>query len=93
MHHLRSRILMLAIAGVGDRQDFTRCAFANEVHRRVLHGELRANVAVDPFHVAMGLNTSTLGHQVVHVWRPVLNRRVRNPSMGLHHDFDNRGVQ
>ena len=84
---------MLASAGISNRQHFTRCLRTNQVDAWVLHGELRTNVAIDPLHVAFCFNAGTLGDQVVHVWRPVLNGGVGNAGTWLHHNFDYCRVQ
>ena len=43
--------------------------------------------------MAFGFNAGTLGDQVVHVWRPVLNGGVRDVRAWLNNDFDNCRVQ
>ena len=87
VHHLRTGVLVLAGAGVGHRQHFTRGLRAHEVHAGVLHGELRADVAVDPLHVPALFHASALGDEVVHVGRPVLDGGVGDTGMRLHHDL------
>ena len=84
---------MLASTCVSHRQHFARCFWTHQVHAWVFHGQFRSDVAVDPLHVAFGLNASALGNQVVHVWRPVLNGRVCHVRTWLNNDFDNCRVQ
>jgi len=47
---------MLAFAGERHRQHLTLGVLAGHPDRRVLHGDLRPDVAVDPLHVALGLD-------------------------------------
>ena len=91
--HLGPGVLVLAGAGVGDREHLARGLRADEVDARVLHRQLRADVAVDPLHVALGLDPGPLGDQVVDVRAPVLDRRVRDPGAGLDDDLDDGRVQ
>src|SRR5918995_76551 len=39
---LAPRVLVLSVAGVGDGEDLTACALADQIHRRVLHSKLGA---------------------------------------------------
>ena len=66
---------------------------AEQVDRRVLHRQLRAEVAVDPLHRRALLRDRPLGDQVVDVLGPVLDRRVADPRARLGDDLDDRGVQ
>src|SRR5207247_1548373 len=93
VHHLRARVLVLAGPGERDRQGLALGVLAHQVDRRVLHGDLGADVAVDPFHARPGLDHGPLGHQVVDVARPVLDGRVAAVRAGLDDDLDHRGVQ
>ena len=61
--------------------------------RRVLHGQLRAQVAVDPLHRRALLGDGALGDQVVDVGGPVLDGRVADLGAGLGDDLDHRRVQ
>ena len=86
-HELTSRVI--------ERQDlvarhhqFDRLDPCGRRDRRTL-GEA-ADVAVDPLHVTLRLDASALGHEVVDVGRPVLDRRVRDASARLDHDLDDR---
>ena len=47
---LGARVLVLAVAREGDRQHVASRARLHQPDRRVLHGQLAAQVAVDPFH-------------------------------------------
>ena len=93
MHHLRPCVLVLTGAGVGDREHLTARLRPDHVHARVLHRELRADVAVDPLHVAFRLDPRPLGDEVVDVRAPVLDRRVRHPGARLDDDLDDRRVE
>ncbi len=79
--HLGPGVLVLALAGEGDRQGLALGVLTHQVDRRVLHGDLGTDVAVDPLHGRAGLAEGTLGDQVVDVVRPVLDRRVANAGV------------
>ncbi len=64
-----------------------------QVDRRVLHRQFRAEVAVDPLHRRLFVRDSALGDEVEDVLRPVLDRRVADPRALLGDDLDHRGVQ
>jgi hypothetical protein len=55
----------------------------SQVDRRVLHRELRAEVAVDPLDGRVALGDRALGHEVEDVVRPVLHGRVADAAPGL----------
>ena len=74
-------------------QHLAASALAEQVDRRVLHRDLRADVAVDPLHHGVLVGRRALGHQVVDVGRPVLDRRVADPRALLRDDLHHRGVQ
>src|SRR6266568_2370283 len=90
VHHLRPGVLVLALAGHGDAEYLALGVLADHVDRRVLHGDLGADVAVDPLHRAALVADGPLGDQVVDVVRPVLDRRVPAPPVLLHDDLDDR---
>ena len=50
--------------------------------RRILHGCLGPNVAIDPFHGAAFTHVGTLRHQIVNVVRPVLHGGVTHAACG-----------
>ena len=66
---------------------------AEQVDRRVLHRQLRAEVAVDPLHRRVLVGDSALRDQVEDVLRPVLDRRVADPGVRLSDDLDHGRVQ
>ncbi len=68
-------------------------ALAHQVDRRVLHRQLRAEVAVDPLDRRVGLGDRPLGDEVVDVLRPVLHGRVADARAGLGDQLDDGGVQ
>src|SRR5690606_6443426 len=76
VHHLGAGVLVLALSGEGDGQGLALGVLAHQVDRRVLHGDLGADVAVDPLHGGALVGDGTLGDQVVDVVRPVLDGRV-----------------
>ena len=90
---LAARVLVLALAGERDRQDLAVGALAHQVDRRVLHRQLRAEVAVDPLDGRVGLGDRALGDEVEDVRRPVLHGRVADARARLGEQLDHRGVQ
>ena len=86
-------VLVLARARVRDRQHLAVRLRADHHDGRVLHRELRAEVAVDPLDRRLGLRTRPLGDEVVDVRRPVLDGRVADARAGLGDELDDRGVQ
>ncbi len=91
--HLRAGVLVLALAGEGDRQRLALGVLAEQVDGRVLHRDLGADVAVDPLHRRALVRRGPLGDEVVHVVRPVLDRRVPDAGVLLHDDLDDGRVQ
>ena len=90
---LAARVLVLALAGEGDREHLAVGALAHQPDRRVLHRHLRAEVAVDPLHGRVLVGDGALRDEVVDVVRPVLDRRVAAAGALLHHDLDHGRVQ
>ena len=76
MHYLATGILVLAIAGKCYREHLATRMLAHQPDRRILHGQLGAEVAVHPLHRRALVGHGALGDEVVDVLRPVLNRRV-----------------
>ena len=93
VRHLGARVLVLAGARVRDRQHLAVRLRAGHHDGRVLHRELRAEVAVDPLDGRLGLGPRPLGDEVVDVRRPVLDRRVADARARLGDQLDDRGVQ
>jgi hypothetical protein len=93
MHHLGPGVLMLAFAGEGDREHLAVSARLHQPHGRVLHRQLRTEVAVDPLHGGVLVGGGSLRDEVVDVVRPVLDRGVAAAATLLHDDLDHRRVQ
>src|SRR5215203_6053469 len=93
VYDLAARVLVLPIAGVGDGEDLSARALADQVHRRVLHGQLGAQVAVHPLDSGVLVGHAPLGHQVVGVVRPVLDGRVTDARPRLGDQLDHRRMQ
>ena len=93
MDHLAAGVLVLALAREGDREHVALGARLHQVDARVLHRDLRAEVAVHPFHGRVAIYERALGHQVEDVGRPVLDGRVAAASVLLDDDLDHRGVE
>src|SRR5918994_1530808 len=90
---LGAGVLVLVVAGEGDREDLAVGVLAQQQHGRVLHGQLGADVAVDPLHGRALIGRGPLGDQVVDVGRPVLDGGVADLGVGLDDDLDHRRVQ
>ncbi len=91
-HELGARILPHALVGTGQAQDFAVRAFADHVARRIFHRALRAEIAVDPFHDGVLVEERALGHEVVDIGGPVLDRGVAAPGAVLDENLDDGGV-
>src|SRR5215210_3087270 len=90
---LAAGVLVLAVAGVGDGEDLTPGALAEQVDSGVLHRELRAQVAVDPLDGRVLVGRAPLGNQVVGVVRPVLDGRVPDARARLRYQLDDRRME
>ena len=93
MDHLRAGVLVLTGTGERDRERLALGVLSDQEDRRVLHRDLRADVAVDPLHRRALVRDRALGDEVVDVVRPVLDRRVANAGVLLHDDLDDGRVQ
>ena len=82
--------IALARTGIGSRQNSARGLGPNHDNCWVLHCQPATDVAIDPFHMAALFNASSLGDQVEHIVRPVLDGGVGHTGMGLDHDLNNR---
>ena len=91
--HLGARVLELVLTSKGNGENLTLGVRTGHPYGRVLHGDLGANVAVDPFHGAAFFYLGALGHQVVDVAGPVLNGGVAAAAALLHDDLHYCGVQ
>src|SRR5699024_5544314 len=91
--HLRAGVLELALAREGDGQDLALGVRTSHPHGRVLHGDLGADVAIDPLHGRALFTLGALRDEVVDVVRPVLDRRIAAAAALLHDDLDHCGVQ
>src|SRR6185312_7623284 len=80
---LAAGVLVLAGARERDREDLAVGALAHQVDGRVLHRQLRAEVAVDPLDRRVALSDRALGDEVEDVLRPVLHRRVADARARL----------
>src|SRR5438270_1105687 len=64
---LPARVLVLAVAGERDREDLAVRLLAEEIYRRILHGQLRTEVAINPLNGRMLLGDRALRDEVVDV--------------------------
>src|SRR5699024_2045555 len=91
--HLRTGVLELAFASKRYGENFALSVRPHHPYRWVLHGDLGADVAIDPFHGADLFYLGALGHQVVDVVGPVLNGGVAAAATLLHDDLNDCRVQ
>src|SRR5207253_3477058 len=90
---LAAGVLVLALAGERDAQHIALGTRLHQIDGGVLHGDLRAQVAVYPFHGRVAVGDGALGDQVVDVGGPVLHRRVAATGTALDDDLDHGRVQ
>ena len=93
VNHLGPRVLVLAFAGESYRKHLAVSARLHQPNRRVLHREAGSEVAVHPFHSGIPIGGGTLGDQVEHIVRPVLNRGVPAAATLFHDDLDHGAVK
>ncbi len=93
MDRLGAGVLVLALAGDRHADDVGRRALAAQVDGRELHGLAAAGVGIDPFDGAVRVRVRTLGHEVVDVVGPVLDRRIANLGARQRDDLDHRRVE
>ena len=84
---------MLALAGKRHAKHVALRAGLHQVDRGILHRDLRAEVAIHPFHGGIAVGDRPLRHQVVDVGRPVLDGGVAATRATLDDDLDHRRVQ
>ena len=90
---LGARVLVLALAGDRHADDVGRGALAAQVDRRELDRLARAGVGVDPFDRRVLVRVGPLGHEVVDVVRPVLDRGVADLRTRQRNDLDDGHVE
>lgn len=73
MNHLRTGVLMLGLAGEGDRDRRPLRRFALKDARGILHIQSGADVTIDPFHLTIIADDGPLGHKIDDVVRPILD--------------------
>ena len=88
MDELGAGILMLAGRGEGDREDLPVGPRFRHPHGRILHRQVAAEIAVDPFHRRGLAADGPLRDEVVDVVGPVLDRRVATAAVLLHDHLD-----
>src|SRR5438552_14639391 len=90
---LPARVRVHPLAGERHGEHFAPRSLAQQVDGRVLHGDLRTDVAVDPLHHGVLVGGRALGHEVVDVGGPVLDRGVPDPRTLHRLDLDDGRVQ
>ncbi|MNE49605.1 hypothetical protein D3C80_1441360 [compost metagenome] len=93
MNHLGACILVLVFAGNCDGQYRTFGSASFEDNRRILHGQLGADVAVHPFHGGILFGYRAFSYQVVDVRSPVLDSRITNACVLHTQNLNNCAVQ
>ena len=93
MHHLATRVLVLAATRERDREDLCLGARLHHVDAGILHRELGPQISVDPLHGGIAIGDRALGDQVVDVVGPVLDRGVAAARARLDDDLHNGGMQ
>ena len=91
--HLGAGVLMLAVVGEGDGDDFAPGAFALQDDAGVFHGEAAADVAVDPLDLGVLHGEAALGDEVEDVGRPVLDGDVLDLGALEGDELDHGGVE
>src|SRR5699024_3186448 len=91
--HLRTGVLELAFASKRYGENFALSVRTHHPYRWVLHGDLGADVAIDPSHGAALFYLGALAHHVVDVVGPVLNGGGAAASTLLHDDLNDCRVQ
>ena len=83
MYHLGSGIQILSAAREGNAGEFAVGMITLQNGCRIQIGNMGAKRAGNPFHPSALLHQCTLGVEVVHVLRPVLNRGIAKPCILL----------
>ena len=91
--HLGAGVLVLAIVGEGDADDFAAGAFALHDHAGIFHRQAAADVAVDPFHFRILMGDAAFGDEIEHVVGPILDGDVLDLGALHGHQFHDRTVE
>ena len=93
MDHFRAGVLMLAVAGEGDADDFAAglAAFHNDA--RVFHGQAGTDIAIDPFDFGLFVGESAFGDEIEDILAPVLNSHVLDFCAFEGDELDDRAVE
>ena len=81
MHNLAACIKILAVTGKGYAGKFAMRAGAVQNTHRIEIGNVRTEGAGNPFNSTALFNQGTLGIKVIHILRPVFNRRITQLSI------------
>src|SRR5512133_2672401 len=93
MNHLRAGVLMLAVVGKRDRQNFAARLATFHDNTGIFHGEARPDVAINPFHFRIFLSEPALCDEVENVRSPILYRDVLDLRALERHEFDDSAMQ
>ena len=69
---------MLTFTGVSDRNHFCVTSLSFEDDSRILHGQLAANISINPFDLSILMSDTTLCYEIVDISAPILNGTVSN---------------
>jgi len=91
--HLRAGILMLAVIGESDRENFAARFAPLHDHAGIFHCQARADIAIDPLYLGIFLGQTAFRHQVENIRRPVLDGDVLDLGAFERDQFDDCAVQ
>ena len=91
--HLGAGVLMLAVVGEGNGDDFAAGALTFKDHTGILHRETTADVAVDPLYLGVFHCDGAFGDEIKHVVGPVLDGDVLDLRALEGDELDYGGVE
>src|SRR5436190_20304417 len=80
VNHLRASVLVLAVVGERDGENFAACFATLHNYTGIFHRESGADVAIDPFYLGVFVREPAFRHEVENVGSPVLHRDVLDLS-------------
>src|SRR5690349_21575828 len=93
MHHFTPSVLMLTVPSKRNGEDLAVCPLTAQVHGRIFHGQLTAQIPVYPFHRGFFVCYRPLGDQIVDVVSPVLDSGVAYTCTRLADDLHHSAVE
>ena len=80
MNCFSSHILVLSGSRKGNRKYLTTSSSSTQIYTWVFHGNFGPQITIYPLHKAIFLNKSSFCHQIVHIFRPILNGSITAAS-------------